>query len=70
MGEVLRGLESPTLMTERDDDIIEFDFFDEPETEQATQRRPALRPGQSGRPGGGPPRRPTFRVVRRGRRRV
>src|SRR4249919_2038059 len=49
-------------MTERDDDIIEFDFFDEPETEQATQRRPALRPGQSGRPGGGPPRRPTFRT--------
>jgi hypothetical protein len=49
-------------MTERDDDIIEFDFFDEPETEQATQRRPALRPRQSGRPGGGPPRRPTFRT--------
>lgn len=48
-------------MTERDDDIIEFDFFDEPETEQATQRRPALRPRESGRPGGGPPRRPTFR---------
>ena len=49
-------------MTERDDDIIEFDFFDEPETEQATQRRPAVRPGQSGRPGGGGPRRPTFRT--------
>jgi hypothetical protein len=49
-------------MTERDDDIIEFDFFDEPETEQATQRRPALRPRQSGRPGGGGPRRPTFRT--------
>lgn len=48
-------------MTERDDDIIEFDFFDEPETEQATQRRPALRSRQPGRPGGGPPRRPTFR---------
>ena len=48
-------------MTERDDDIIEFDFFDEPETEQATERRPALRSRQSGRPGGGPPRRPTFR---------
>ncbi|HET9673567.1 MAG TPA: CARDB domain-containing protein [Gaiellaceae bacterium] len=49
-------------MSERDDDIIEFDFFeDEPDTQQATQRR-------SGRPrqGGGPPRtggprRPTFR---------
>ena len=38
-------------MSERDDDI-EFDFFDdEPETEQATQRRPALRP----RPGPRPP---------------
>ena len=49
-------------MTERDDDIIEFDFFDEPETEQATQRRPALRPRQSGRPGGVGPRRPTFRT--------
>jgi hypothetical protein len=49
-------------MTERDDDIIEFDFFDEPETEQATQRRPAIRPRQSGKPGGGPPRRPTFRT--------
>ena len=50
-------------MTERDDDIIEFDFFDEPETEQATQRRSVLRPRESGRPGGGgPPRRPTFRT--------
>jgi CARDB len=51
-------------MRERDDDIIEFDFFDdEPETEQATQRRPALRPRAGGRqrPGGGPPRRPAFR---------
>jgi hypothetical protein len=52
-------------MRERDDDdIIEFDFFDEePETEQATQRRPALRPRSSARrrPGGGPPRRPAFR---------
>ena len=50
-------------MRERDDDIIEFDFFDdEPETEQSTQRRPALRPRSGGgqRPGGGP-RRPTFR---------
>ncbi len=50
-------------MRERDDDIIEFDFFDdEPETEQATQRRPALRPRSGGRrEGGAPPRRPTFR---------
>lgn len=47
-------------MSERDDDIIDFDFFDESETEQATQRRPALRPRTS-RPGGRPPRRPTFR---------
>jgi CARDB len=47
-------------MSERDDDIIDFDFFDDAETEQATQRRPALRPRTS-RPGGGPPRRPTFR---------
>jgi hypothetical protein len=46
-------------MSERDDDI-EFDFFDdEPETEQATQRRPALRPRPGARPrGGGGPRRP------------
>ena len=46
-------------MSERDDDI-EFDFFDdEPETEQATQRRPALRPRPGPRPGGGGgPRRP------------
>jgi hypothetical protein len=49
-------------MRERDDDIIDFDFFDEePETEQATQRRPALRPRAGRQPGGGPPRRPTFR---------
>jgi hypothetical protein len=45
-------------MSERDDDIIEFDFFDEPETEQSTQRRPALRQRPAGRPGGRPPRRP------------
>jgi hypothetical protein len=50
-------------MSERNDDIIEFDFFDEePETEQATQRRPALRPrGPRKEPGGRGPRRPTFR---------
>ena len=50
-------------MSERDDDIIEFDFFDdEPETEQATQRRPALRPRPPRSDGTGqPPRRPTFR---------
>jgi hypothetical protein len=50
-------------MSERDDDIIEFDFFDdEPDTQQATQRRPALRPRQGGRPPrSGGPRRPTFR---------
>jgi CARDB protein len=39
-------------MTERDTDI-EFDFFDEPETEEATERRP---PGRPGGPSG--PRRP------------
>ena len=62
MLEVLRGLESPTLMSERDDDIIEFDFFeDEPDTQQTTQRRSA-RPGQGGGPPRtGGPRRPTFR---------
>ena len=48
-------------MSERDDDIIEFDFFDdEPETEQ-TQRRPALRRGPP-RSGGGGPRRPQLRT--------
>jgi hypothetical protein len=50
-------------MSERDDDIIEFDFFeDEPDTQQATQRRTALRPGQGDRPPrSGGPRRPSFR---------
>jgi hypothetical protein len=50
-------------MSERDDDIIEFDFFDdEPDTEQATQRRTAVRQKPSGGPpSGGGPRRPTFR---------
>ena len=48
-------------MTERDSDI-EFDFFDEPETEEATQRHPRL-PRRSPRVvgprrPGGPPRRP------------
>jgi hypothetical protein len=43
-------------MSQRDDDIIEFDFFDEePETEQATQRRTALR--SRPRTSQGPPRR-------------
>jgi hypothetical protein len=45
-------------MSQRDDDIIEFDFFDdEPETEQATQRRTALRPRPHARRGP-PSRRP------------
>src|ERR671933_1920388 len=48
-------------MSERDSDI-EFDFFDEPETEEATQRHPRLprRPPRQGGPRrpGGPPRRP------------
>lgn len=42
-------------MTERDSDI-EFDFFDEPETQETTQRR-RLRTTPTGR-GPGPPRRP------------
>jgi hypothetical protein len=45
-------------MSERDDDIIEFDFFDEPETEQQTQRRPTIRQRPAGRSSDGPPRRP------------
>jgi hypothetical protein len=50
-------------MSERDDDIIEFDFFDdEPDTQQATERRSATRGRQGGRPPRtGGPRRPTFR---------
>ena len=49
-------------MSQRDDDIIEFDFFDEePETEQATPRRTALG-SRTARPGGQPPRRPTLRA--------
>ena len=51
----------PDGMSQYDDESIEFDFFDEPETVEATQRRrlPRLeRPG--GRGGGGerPPRPP------------
>src|SRR5205085_7681048 len=46
-------------MTERDSDI-EFDFFDEPETQEATQRRRAPRDGGGprGPRGPRPPRRP------------
>ena len=47
-------------MTERDSDI-EFDFFDEPETQETTQRRRlrTTRPGDGRAPGGPkPPRRP------------
>jgi hypothetical protein len=46
-------------MTERDSDI-EFDFFDEPETQEATQRRRAPRDGRGprGPRGPRPPRRP------------
>src|SRR2546427_12532084 len=44
-------------MTERESDI-EFDFFDEPETEEATERvRPPRRPA-----GGGPPPRSRMRT--------
>ena len=47
-------------MTERDSDI-EFDFFDEPETQETTQRRRIPRGGQRGP--GGPPRRPVAPAV-------
>jgi hypothetical protein len=46
-------------MSERDDDI-EFDFFEEePATQEATVRRPAIRPRQGDGP---PPRRPPVRM--------
>src|SRR5438552_5004735 len=48
-------------MSAHDDDDIEFDFFDEPETVEATQRRrlPRLElPGGGGRGGERPPRPP------------
>jgi hypothetical protein len=58
------GAESGTMSTyDDDDDNIEFDFFDEPETVEATQRRrlPRLeRPG--GRGGGERPPRPPLRT--------
>ncbi|MBV8065682.1 MAG: hypothetical protein JOY73_09175 [Actinobacteria bacterium] len=41
-------------MTEYDDERIEFDFFDEPETQEAPQRRRRVR-----RPASGPPRPPS-----------
>jgi hypothetical protein len=49
-------------MTERDSDI-EFDFFDEPETQEATQRRRAPRDGGGPRDPRGP-RRPPRRPIR------
>jgi hypothetical protein len=48
-------------MSTRDDDDIQFDFFDEPETVEATQRRRLPRLERPGRGGGGeerPPRPP------------
>src|SRR5204862_1739885 len=45
----------PGFMSEREIDDIEFDFFDEPEEEDVTQRRRAVRPGPRG------PRRPPMR---------
>jgi len=48
-------------MSTHDDEPIEFDFFDEPETVEATQRRRLPRLDRSGRGGGGgerPPRTP------------
>jgi hypothetical protein len=51
-------------MTERDSDI-EFDFFDEPETQEATQRRRAPRDGGGPRGPRGPrPPRPTAEATR------
>ena len=47
------------------DDEIEFDFFDEPETAEATQRGrrlPRLERGGGGRGGGDGPRRPPMRT--------
>src|SRR6266403_4330768 len=47
-------------MSTHDDDNIEFDFFDEPETVEATQRRRLPRLERPGGRGGGerPPRQP------------
>jgi hypothetical protein len=47
-------------MSTHDDENIAFDFFDEPETVEATQRRRLPRPGRGGGRGGGerPPRPP------------
>src|SRR6266550_1315466 len=47
-------------MSTHDDENIEFDFFDEPETVEATQRRRLERPG--GRGGGERPPRPPMRA--------
>lgn len=50
-------------MSSHDDDDIEFDFFDEPETVEATQRGRRLpRRDRSGTGGGGGPRRPPMRA--------
>jgi hypothetical protein len=46
------------MSTFDDDDPLEFDFFDEPETVEATQRRRLPRPGGRGRGPGRPPRQP------------
>src|SRR4051794_15830139 len=56
-------------MSTYDDDDIQFDFFDEPETVEATQRRRLPRLERSGRGGGGddgpprPPRQPPTGLV-------
>src|SRR4029078_2214421 len=50
-------------MSHHDDDEIAFDFFDEPETVEATQRRRLPRPApQGGRGGGERPPRPPLRA--------
>src|SRR5579884_2953734 len=52
-------------MTTFDDDDIEFDFFDEPETAEATQRRrlPRLERPRPREPGDGPPRGPVTGIT-------
>src|SRR5258706_9453816 len=52
----------PDHVSTYDDDEIEFDFFDEPETAEATQRGRRLPRRGRGRDGGDGPRRPQLRA--------
>jgi hypothetical protein len=54
----LGGFPGPRLTMSTHDDDIEFDFFDEPETQEATQRRRLPRLERSPRGEGKPPRPP------------